>query len=234
MANIQMLQQTANQFATDQGKYQKAVNQFNFDADVYNKQLKEYQGIVDAYNNNPAVLAYDAAVKNYNSNLIPAYQTQVSTYNTKADFWNNGKITFTLPLIGDRQLSPAAAYKAVMDRAANTQSQADRDYQLGRANDLKKSYYPGAAPTAPVAPTNPNIEKPGDFTAVKPELTAVAPNDPGFTKGQLDALSGKQSVAQQERSKDSGLVAGAQAALQDARSESSMIGGLLARARYST
>lgn len=234
MANLQMLQQTADQFATDSGTYKKAVNQFNFDADVYNKQLKEYQGLVDAYNNNPLLIAYNNAVNDYNTNLLPAYQQQVSAYNTKADFWNNGKITFTLPLIGDRQISPAAAYKAAMDRAAYTQGQADRDYQLARAKQLEQQYYPGTAPTAPATPINPNIQRPGDFTAVKPELTATAPKDPGFTKVQMDALSGKQSVAQQERAKDSGLVSGAQAALEDARNEGSMIGGLLARARYST
>jgi len=228
MANLQMLQQTANQFATDQGKYQKAVNQFNFDADVYNKQLKEYQGLVDAYNNNPAVLAYDAAVKNYNSNLLPAYQTQVADYNNKVNTWKNGSVTIDLPFIGSRTTTPEKAYNSLVSYSGNP------SVTESRRNYLISTFYPGTAPTAPSTPTAPNVQKPGDFTAVKPELTATAPKDPGFTKVQMDALSGKQSVAQQERAKDSGLVSGAQAALQDARSEGSMIGGLLARARYST
>lgn len=228
MANLQMLQQTADQFATDSGKYKKAVNQFNFDADVYNKQLKEYQGLVDAYNNNPAVLAYDAAVKNYNSNLLPAYQSQVADYNNKVNTWKNGSTTVSIPLLGNRTGTPERLYNSLVSYSGDpAQTASQRNY-------LISNFYPGASPTAPTAPAAPNVQKPGDFTAVKPELTATAPKDPGFTKVQMDALAGKQSVAQQERSKDSGLVSGAQAALKDARSEGSMIGGLLARARYST
>ena len=249
MANLQMLQQTADQFATDSGKYKKAVNQFNFDADVYNKQLKEYQGLVDAYNNNPAVLAYDAAVKNYNSNLLPAYQTQVDNYNKnllpvyqsqvdaynkKVNDWSSKVVRFT-----NGNLYQDATPAQMVDLINSGKIHPNSPNGQAFSSQLNQ-YRPGAAPTAPSVPTAPstptapNVQKPGEFTAVKPELTATAPKDPGFTKVQMDALSGKQSVAQQERAKDSGLVSGAQAALQDARSEGSMIGGLLARARYST
>lgn len=228
MANTQTMQRIAGQYATDQGNYQKAVNQFNFDADVYNKQLKEYQGIVDAYNNNPSVIAYDAAAKNYNTNLLPAYQSQVNAYNQKVDSWSNKVVRFTNGNVY-QDATPAQMQQMISSGRIHPNSPNGQAF----ASQLQQ-YHPGSVPSAPSKPVVPNVQKPGDFTAVKPELTATAPKDPGFTKVQMDALAGKQSVAQKERNKDSGLVAGAQAALKDARNEGSMIGGLLARARYST
>ena len=225
MANIQMLKQTANQFATDQGAYQKAVNQFNFDADVYNKQLNEYKAIV---------ADYDAKAQAYNTNVYEPYMASVNAYNASVPEYNKK--------LQDAQARVDIAgqhFASIMNQSGGP---GPAFYQGGgpQAQKELKAAHDALAnlkASAPVSPTQPAAfteQKPGDFTAIKPELTATAPKSPGFTKVQLDALSGKQSVAQQERNKDSGLVAGAQAALQDAKSEGSMIGGLLARARYST
>lgn len=228
MANTQMLQQTADKFATDLNVYGKAQRQFNFDADVYNKQLNEYKALVEAYNTNPAVLAYDQAVKNYNSNLLPAYQSQVASYNDKVNTWQNGSVTVSIPLLGNRTGSPEKMYNALASYSGNpAQTESQRNY-------LMSTFYPGAAPSAPSTPTAPNVQKPGDFTAVKPVFTAEAPKDPGFTKTQMDALAGKQTLAQMERNADDGLIAGMRANTQTERSGGSAIAGLLSRARYST
>ena len=251
MPNLGVMQRTVDQYQKDLGGYQKEVRQFNFDADVYNKQLKEYQALVDAYKNNPAVVDYNNAIKNYNEVLLPQYNASLPAYNQKAaeytaaadaynkkvNFWSSGNITSEPVLyIGRVSGSPQSVIDKLRQAAAYGNDPARREIER-----ITNTYNPGSfnmtrptAPTAPSQPTEPNVQKPGDFTAVKPELTATAPKDPGFTNQQMQLLSGKQTVAQQERNRDSGLVSGAQEALKQSRDEGSMIGGLLARARYST
>lgn len=230
MPNLGVMQRTVDQYQKDLGGYQKEVRQFNFDADVYNRQLNEYQAIVDAYNNDPKVVAYDAAAKKYNAEFEAA-KPSIDAYNKKVDYWNNGKLSMWVPFQGNVTQSPQQIYNSVYSIYRGSA----RPEYIKPYLDQVMAYHPGTAPSVPTAPSMEGLpQKPGDFTAVKPELTAEAPKDPGFTNQQMQLLSGKQSVAQQERSRDSGLVSGAQEALKQSRDEGSMIGGLLARARYST
>lgn len=225
MANLGTMQRVVDQYQQDLGGYQKAAKQFNFDADVYNKQLNEYQGMVNAYNNNPSVIAYDAAAKKYN--------TDVATYNQKANDWNSKQISVVWPAGNTVTDTIGNMYNRIAGFANQGNIRSDlRDWAVNQTNSIKSTYYPGTVPTQPSTQGLP--QKPGDFTAVKPELTATMPKDPGFTNQQMDALAGKQTAAQLERGRDSGLVSGAQEALRQSRDEGSMIGGLLARARYST
>lgn len=241
MANQQMLQQQYGQYQEGLDQYGKKVNEFNFAADVYNRQAKEYQGVVDAYNNLPQVQAYKAAVDNYNNNLLPQYNNvtrpqydaAAQAYNSKVNTWQNGSVTVSIPLLGNRTSSPERLYNSLVSYSGDpAQTQAQRDY-------LINNFYPGAAPSMPAAPTQPTLaadiaaKKPGEFTAKKPELTAVAPKDPGFTSQQMRQIEGQQTLAQQEAqgAGEPGLVQRAQGRKAPA---DSIIGGLLQNVRYST
>lgn len=219
MANTRMLQQQYGQYQEDLSKYGQELNKFNFAADVYNRQAKEYQAMVDAYKALPQVQAYEKAVADYNA--------KIPDYNKKVDVWKNtGSVTVNIPLLGARTGTPERMYNALASYSGNpAQTQSQRDY-------LINTFYPGASPAQPTAlPQEILAQKPGEFTAKKPELTAVAPKDPGFTGQQMSKLQGQQTLAQQERSDELGLVQRAQGRRAPA---DSIIGGLLQNVRYST
>lgn len=227
MANIQMLQQQQAEYEKLLNQYGGAVNQFNWDADVYNRQVKEYQGLVDVYNTNPKVVAYNSAVENYNTNLVPQFNAARDAYNAQVNNWNTQRVRFSRGNLY-YDVTPAEMQNMINSGKINANS------PLGQAFIPQLNQYrPGAAPSLPTQPTEPDVAKPGKFTAVKPELTAEAPKDPGFTGQQIKALQGQTTMAQQERAgtNELGLVQRAQGQRQQ---PDSIIGGLLQNVRYST
>lgn len=212
MANTRMLQQQYGQYQEQLGQYGQEVNKFNMAADVYNRQVKEYQALVDAYNAIPEVRAYEKATTDYNA--------AAKAYNERLDIWNT------------KEIRPGNTPAKLYSLYAN----APGAWQRGSwGQDLVNAYtpyLPGAQPTPPAAlPASIAAQRPGEFTAVKPELTAVAPTDPGFTGQQMRQLQGQPSLAQQEAQGDIGLVQRAQGRSAPA---DSIIGGLLQNVRYST
>ena len=227
MANIQMLQQQQAEYEKLLGQYGQAVNQFNWDADVYNRQAKEYQAIVDAYNTNPKVVAYNSAVENYNTNLVPQFNTARDAYNAQVNTWSTQRVRFTGPRGAYYEVTPAEMQNMINSGRVHPSS------PMGQAIVPQLNQYrPGAAPTVPTQPTEPDVAKPGTFTAVKPELTATAPKDPGFTGQQMKALQGQPTMAQRERSGENEL--GLVQRVQGQKKSDSIIGGLLQNFRYST
>ena len=225
MANLRMLQQQADLYNEQLGKYGQAAQQFSMAADVYNRQVKEYQAIVDAYYTNPAVVAYDNAAKKYN--------TDVTAYNQKANDWNTKQISIELP---NRYTSRGSIGQVYADliRLSNTPNKRQDipGWARDRAASLMSEYHPGSVPTAPSAEGLP--QRPGDFTAKKPEMSMEMPKDPGFTNQQMQLLSGKQTVAQQEMAgqQETGLVERAMTGKK--QKPDSLIGGILQNVRYST
>lgn len=228
MANLRLMQQQADAYNQQLAAYSKEARTFGMAADVYNQQLKEYQALVDAYNTNPAVVKYNEAIKNYNDVLTPQYNQSAAAYNKKLDVWKTGSVTVSVPLLGNRTTTPEKAYNMLASYSGNpAQTQGQRDY-------LISTFYPGAAPSAPTQPAQPNVQRPGDFTAVKPEMTAVMPKDPGFTGQQMKQLLGQPTLAQQEMqgAQETGLIERMRTGQK--QKPDSLIGGMLQNVRYST
>jgi tetratricopeptide (TPR) repeat protein len=216
MANTQMLQQQYGQYQQELGQYGQELNKYNMAADVYNRQAKEYQALVDAYKAIPEVKAYEAAV--------PAYNAAAEAYNKRLNDWNT------------KEIRPGNTPAKLYSLYAN----APGAWQRGSwGQDLVNAYtpyLPGAQPTAPAAlPANIAAQKPGEFTAAKPELTAVAPTDPGFTGQQMRQIQGQPTLAQQEMAgaQEAGLVERMRSGMNKQKPDS-IIGGLLQNVRYST
>lgn len=113
---------------------------------------KERKTYIDAYNAKKAAFDSESAAAQYWANLANAekgkwdtYNSQVSAYNQRADFWNNGRITVELPLIGVRTLSPANAYHSLTVYQAQAGSPG---WLVDRINSVL-SYQPGSQPSAP-------------------------------------------------------------------------------------
>lgn len=231
MANLQMMQQQADLYNQQMAKYGQAAQEYNMASDVYNRQVKEYQALVDAYNTNPAVVKYNEAVKNYNDVLVPQYNKSAADYNKKVGIWKSGSVTMNVPLLGNRTTTPEKMYEMLQSYARNGSYAASQ--VSGNLKTLQQNYYPGAAPPSPAKPTEPNVQKPGDFTAQKPEMTVEMPKDPGFTGQQMKQLLGEQTLAQREKTGEGevGLINRVQGKKQQS---DSIIGGLLQNVRYST
>lgn len=239
MANTQMLQQQYGQYQEQLGQYGQELNKFNMAADVYNRQAKEYQALVDAYKALPGYQAYEKATADYNA-AVPAYNQQVEkikpqieAYNQKVNFWSGGNIKSNyVYLVGNVSGSPQSVINKLAQPAAYGNNAARLEIER-----IKNTYAPGTAPTLPAAlvqPVNTVADKaPGEFTAAKPELTAVAPKDPGFTGQQMKQIQGQQTLAQQEKAgeNETGLIQRVQGQKQK---PDSLIGGMLQNVRYST
>ena len=236
MANLQMMQQQADLYNQQMAKYGQAAQEYNMASDVYNRQVKEYQAIVDAYNANPEVIkykqqaeAYNAALPSYNEQ-VAAYQSAANAYNQKVNVWNNQVVKFTNGRVYN-YFTPAQLQAELNSRRIHPNSPNGQAY----ASQLN-AYRVGAAPTVPTAPTKPTepgVQKPGDFTAAKPEMSMEMPKDPGFTGQQMAQLLGKQTLAQQEKTGEGevGLINRVQGKKQQ---PDSLIGGILQNVRYST
>jgi len=228
MANTQMLQQQADLYNEQMGKYGQEASKFNMAADVYNRQAKEYQALVDAYNNNPAVVSYNRAVENYNTNSVPQFNAVRDSYNARVNIWNSQRVRFTGPRGAYYEVTPAEMQNMINSGKVHPSSPMGQEI-IPQLNQ----YHPGTAPTVPTQPTAPDVQKPGKFTAVKPELTMEAPKDPGFTGQQMRQLQGQQTLAQQEKAgeNETGLIQRVQGQKQR---PDSIIGGMLQNVRYST
>lgn len=237
MANLRMMQQQADLYNEQLGKYGQAAQQYNLASDVYNRQVKEYQAIVDAYNANPAVVkykqqaeAYNAALPSYNEQ-VSAYQSAINAYNQKVNVWNNQVVKFTNGR-GYNYFTPAQLQAELDSRRIHPNSPNGQAY-ASQLNAYRVGS-PPSVPTAPTKPTEPNVERPGDFTAKKPEMSMEMPKDPGFTGQQMEQLMGKQSAAKQEMAgqQETGLVERAMTGKK--QKPDSLIGGILQNVRYST
>lgn len=217
MANTQMLQQQADLYNAQMGKYGQEASKFNMAADVYNRQVKEYQALVDSYKALPGYQAYEKAVADYNA-AVPAYNAAVPEYN--------------------RQLQKAWVER---ERLASHMNGWMNDFdfhqtvtELNRANARYAALEASILAAKPTEPVNAVADKaPGEFTAAKPEFTAKAPKDPGFTGQQMRQLQGQQTLAQQEKAgeNETGLIQRVQGQKQR---PDSIIGGMLQNVRYST
>lgn len=220
MANLQMMQQQADLYNEQMGKYGQEASKFNMAADVYNRQVKEYQAMVDAYKALPGYQAYEKAVA--------AYNPQAEAYNKKADAWNNKTISVPLGYgYGNKVGTPSQLY-------AEYQNMVPAWRNGGYGQNLLAGIQPYFVGSLPTQPVNTVADKaPGEFTATKPELTAKAPKDPGFTGQQMKQLQGQQTLAQQEKAgeNETGLINRVQGQKQK---PDSLIGGMLQNVRYST